>query len=70
MKKAGRSRIVFVSCVSHHLHKFSLDNLNCEKEPLPDCRLYFNSKLANILTAKYFARILQGTGEHWRHTKL
>uniref|UniRef100_A0A1B6KPW8 Uncharacterized protein n=1 Tax=Graphocephala atropunctata TaxID=36148 RepID=A0A1B6KPW8_9HEMI len=62
LKKSSPSRIVFLTSVSHHFHKFSVDNLNCDKQPLPGCRIYFNSKLANILTTKYFGRILQGTG--------
>ncbi|XP_046668697.1 retinol dehydrogenase 12-like [Homalodisca vitripennis] len=62
LKKSSPSRVVFVSSLFHHFHKFSMDNLNCDKQRLPNCRVYFNSKLANILTAKYFARMLQGTG--------
>jgi len=62
IKKSTLARIIFVSSRVHHFHKFSLDNLNCEREPLPNCRVYCNAKLANILTANYLARMLQGTG--------
>ncbi|XP_054289670.1 retinol dehydrogenase 12-like [Macrosteles quadrilineatus] len=62
LKKSSLGRVVFVTSIVHHFNKFSLDNLNCEKEPLSNCRVYCNARLANILTTKYLARILKGTG--------
>lgn len=49
------SRVINVSSIMHNYNTFSLDNLNSE-EGYNDFKAYGNSKLANILFAKEFAK--------------
>lgn len=49
------SRVVNVSSIAHMYNSFSIDNLNAEKGYV-DFKVYGNTKLANILFSKEFAR--------------
>lgn len=49
------SRVINVSSLAHNHNSFSLDNLNAEKG-YRDFLIYGNSKIANILFAKEFAK--------------
>nr|KAG5700646.1 hypothetical protein BaRGS_015476 [Batillaria attramentaria] len=61
LKKSAPSRIVNVSSTVQRFGKIDFDNLRAEKSFSPH-RIYFNSKLANVLFARELARRLADTG--------
>lgn len=64
LKQSAPSRIVVVSSVAHkYTSSIELDNLKAEKN-FDTGRIYYKSKLANLLFTRELARRLEGTGVH------
>ena len=61
MKAAPKGRIIFVSSMAHKWGNMDVGNMNCEKYFNPG-KIYFNSKMANVMTANNLAKQLDGTG--------
>ncbi|XP_012281635.1 retinol dehydrogenase 14 [Orussus abietinus] len=60
LKKSAPSRIVHVSSILHRLGRVECDNMNCEKS-FNDLKVYFNSKLYNLICSNEMARRLSET---------
>jgi len=61
VKESAPARIVFTSSEGHYSGTMDFDDLNFEKD-YTVLRAYCRSKLANVLTARFLARRLDGTG--------
>lgn len=60
-QESAPSRIINVSCSSHHDGRIDTDDLNSEKE-YNATDAYSQSKLANVLFTRNLANRLSGTG--------
>ena len=61
LKQSAPSRIINVSSVVQRMGKLDLDNMRAEKS-FNNARIYFNSKLANVMFTRELAQRLHGTG--------
>ena len=61
LKQSAPSRIINVSSVVQRMGKLDLDNMRAEKS-FSNARIYFNSKLANVMFTRELAQRLHGTG--------
>lgn len=61
LKASAPSRVVNVSSGLHKFGKIDRDDLNCEKN-YSSWKVYGNTKLANILFSREFAKRMKGTG--------
>lgn len=67
LRKGAPSRIVMVSSVYHHvaqgrIGRIHFDDLNFERRKFDTLEAYAQSKLANVLHARFLAKQLAGTG--------
>ncbi|PVD30017.1 hypothetical protein C0Q70_09278 [Pomacea canaliculata] len=61
LKKSAPARVINVSSTVQSFGKIEFDNLRAEKS-FSAGRIYFNSKLANVLFTRELAKRLKGTG--------
>lgn len=62
LKKSAPARVINVSSTVQSFGKIELDNLRAEKS-FSAGRIYFNSKLANVLFTRELAKRLKDTGK-------
>lgn len=62
LRESAPSRVVIVSSGGHYFGTINRDDLNSERVAYSKFRMYFQSKLANVLFARALSRRLAGTG--------